>query len=67
MREHLPHFVGIMRQRGRITEADMNEKGIPNYNWLDTDKKPKEQRSLHKQRAVIMNAEEVVAQFIDYQ
>lgn len=67
MREHFEHFVGIMRQRGKITEAEMDEKGIPNYNHHDTDKKPKDQRALHKQRATVMNADDVVQQFIDYQ
>ena len=67
MRENLPHFVSIMRQHGKITEAQMDEKGIPNYNHLDTDKKPKNERALHKQRATVMNSEDVVSQFIDYQ
>ena len=67
MREHLPHFVSIMRQHGKITEAQMDEKGIPNYNHLDTDKKPKNERAYHNQRATVMNAEDVVSQFIDYQ
>ncbi len=62
-----PHFVGIMRQRGKITEAEMNERQIPNYSNFDSDRKPKDQRALHKQRAVVMNADDVVSQFIDYQ
>lgn len=66
MRDNLPHFVGIMRQRGKITEAEMDERQIPNYNNFDSDRKPKDQRALHKQRAVVMNADEVVSQFIDY-
>ena len=57
MRDNLPHFVGIMRQRGKITEAEMNERQIPNYNNFDSDRKPKDQRALHKQRAVVMNAD----------
>ena len=67
MRDNLPHFVGIMRQHGKITEAEMNERQIPNYNNFDSDRKPKDQRTLHKQRAVVMNADDVVSQFIDYQ
>ena len=67
MKENFEHFVAIMRQRGRITEAEMNEKGIPNYNCHDSDKKPKDQRALHKQRACVMNAEETVRKYIEYQ
>jgi hypothetical protein len=67
MKDNLPHFAEIMRQRGKITEAEMDAKGIPNYNNFDSDRKPKDQRALHKQRAAVMNADDVVAQFIDYQ
>ena len=67
MRENFPYFVGIMRQRGKITEAEMDEKGIPNYNCHDSDNKPKDQRALHKQRATVMNSDDVISQFIDYQ
>jgi hypothetical protein len=66
MREHFQHFVSVMREHGKITEAEMDAKGIPNYNNDDHDNKPKDQRALHKQRAVVMNAQETVAQFIDY-
>jgi hypothetical protein len=67
MSEHFLHFVDLMRQHGKITEAQMDEKGIPNYNHLDTDKNPKDESALHKQRATVMNAEDVISQFIDYQ
>ena len=44
----------------------MDELGIPNFNHLDSDKKPKDQRSLHKQRAVIMNMEDCISKYKNY-
>jgi hypothetical protein len=35
-------------------------------NHLDSDKKPKDQRSLHKQRAVIMNMEDCISKYKNY-
>ena len=67
LKDNFFHFVLIMGNHGRITEAEMDEKDIPNYNNCDSDKKPKDQRALHKQRAVIMNAEECVAAYANYQ
>lgn len=67
MKDQFIHFVLLMRNHGRITEAEMDEKNIPNYNNCDSDKKPKDQRALHKQRAVIMNAEDCVAAYANYQ
>ena len=67
MLDNFQHFVQIMRQRGQITEAEYDEKGIPSFKDYDSDKKPKDQCALHKQRACVMNADLVVSQFIDYQ
>jgi len=64
--EQLPQMVAIMRARGSITEAEMDAAGIPNMNHLDSDKKPKDERALHKQRAVIMNKEDCISKYRNY-
>ena len=67
LRSNFPYFVEIMRTRGRITEAEMDAKGIPSFAEFDSNRTPKDQRALHKQRAVIMNSEECIAQYQAYQ
>ena len=67
LKDNFHHFVEIMRLRGRITEAEYDAKGIPNFKEYDSDKKPKDEHALHKQRACVMNADIVIAQFINYQ
>jgi len=64
--QQFPRMVQIFRERGTVTEAEMDELGIPNFNHLDSDKKPKDQRSLHKQRAVIMNMEDCISKYKNY-
>lgn len=67
LRANFPYFVEIMRARGRITEAEMDARDIPSFAEFDSNKTPKDQRALHKQRAVIMNSEECIAQYQAYQ
>jgi len=67
LKDNFHHFVEIMRLRGRITEAEYDAKGVPTFKEYDSDKNPKDERALHKQRACIMNADIVIAQFINYQ
>jgi hypothetical protein len=45
----------------------MDALNIPSVNHLDSDKKPKDERALHKQRAVIMNKEDCVNSYKAYQ
>jgi len=50
-----PEMVKLMREHGTVTEAQMDALNIPNFNEFDSDSKAKDERALHKQRAVIMN------------
>lgn len=56
----------ILRDRGVLTEADMDEHGIVDLSE-DSRKTPKDQRVLHQQRAVLMNSEGSKLQFRDRQ
>jgi hypothetical protein len=66
MRDKVETLAGIFRERGVLTEADMDEHGIVDLTD-DTRKTPKDQRVLHQQRAVLMNSEECIRQFKEYQ
>jgi hypothetical protein len=45
----------------------MDALNIPSVNHLDTDEKPKDERALHKQRAVIMNKQDCIDNYKTYQ
>jgi len=66
MKLQFPGMVDIMRRNGTITEAEMDAVNIPSFNFADSDKKPKDQRALHKQRAVVMNMDDCISKYKDY-
>ena len=49
------------RLAGELTEAEMDDLQIPSVAESQRNKKPKDQRLLHQQRAVIMNSVDCVA------
>jgi hypothetical protein len=65
--ESLPAMVTLFRRHGKITEADMDAAGIFSCNAEADNKKPKDQRALHQQRACMMNAEESCRQYAAYE
>lgn len=56
MKEAIPAVVELYRQKGFVTEEELDELNIPTFNKEDGRSKPKDQRVLHQQRAVVMNA-----------
>ena len=64
MKANVPHFVKIFRQKGELTEKDLDEKNI--YTVLDSRQKAKDERVLYQQRAVLMNKEETISKFKIY-
>lgn len=64
MKEKQGDLVTIFRTNGILTEADMDAAGIASVN--NTTSTPKDERALHKQRAVIMNSAECVRCYKDY-
>ncbi len=66
MQDKVGTLADIFRQRGVLTEADMDENGIVDLTE-DSRKTPKDLRVLHQQRAVLMNSEECILQFKDQQ
>jgi hypothetical protein len=65
--DSFPQMVQLMRQKGTVTESEMDALNIPSVNHLDLDRKPKDQRALHKQRAVIMNKDDCINSYKTYQ
>lgn len=53
-----------LTEKGCVTEDEMDGLEIINVNKLNS--KPKDQRALHQQRAVIMNSEDCIAKFKIY-
>ena len=66
MQDKVGTLADIFRERGVLTEADMDEHEIIDLTE-DSRKTPKDQRVLHQQRAVLMNSEECILQFKDQQ
>lgn len=57
----------IMESRGRITEDEMDQLELVNFNHLDTrNAVPKDKRALQNQRACIMNSDDAIANYRDY-
>lgn len=54
----------IFRERGRITEEEMTELGLPNFTLGAT---PKDQRPLYKQRSCLMTSPIIIQQYNEYQ
>jgi hypothetical protein len=61
-----PEMVKLMRENGTVTEAQMDALNIPNFNEFDSDSKAKDERALHKQRAVIMNMQDCISKYKRY-
>lgn len=66
MQDKVETLARIFRWRGVLTEADMDQHGIVDLSE-DARKTPKEQRVLYQQRAVLMNSEECIPQYREYQ
>ena len=64
--DSFPQMVQLMRQNGTVTESEMDALSIPSVNHLDSHRKPKDERALHKQRAVIMNKEDCINSYKTY-
>jgi hypothetical protein len=58
--------VKIFRLRGELTEAEMDVLEIPSVKDSQRNKKPKDERLLHQQRAVIMNSADCIAKYKNY-
>ena len=65
MENKVEEIANIYRTKGILTEEDMDAANIISID-LDHRSKPKDQRVLHQQRAVIMNSEECVRRFQAY-
>ena len=63
MTENLELAASKFRLKGELTEAEMDELQIPSIADSQRNKKPKDQRLLHQQRAVIMNSVDCVAKY----
>jgi hypothetical protein len=61
LQQKLPDMVNLYRNKGEATEADMDSLVIPKTDLKS--KIPKDLRVLHRQRAVILNKEDVVMRF----
>lgn len=55
--------VAIYRLRGALTEAEMDALEIPSVNDDQANQRPKDERMLHQQRAVIMNSADCIAKY----
>ena len=66
MTANFDEAVSIFRQRGEITEAEIDALEIPSVQELQRNKTPKDQRLLHQQRAVIMNSADCIAKYRNY-
>ena len=55
MREKLPELAGYMKSQGFVTEAQMDEAGIPTVS--DGRAKPKDARPFHQNRALLLNTD----------
>ena len=63
MTANLDEAAGRFRFTGELTEAEMDDLQIPSVADSQRNKKPKDQRLLHQQRAVIMNSVDCVAKY----
>lgn len=55
--------VAIFRARGALSEDEMDTLEIPSVNEEQVNQRPKDQRMLHQQRAVIMNSVDCIAKY----
>eukprot|EP01033_Poteriospumella_lacustris_P010239 gene10239-7282_t len=66
MKDNVENLANVFRERGVLTEADMDEFNIIDMSE-DTRRTPKDERVLHQQRAVLMNSAECTRQYKEYQ
>jgi len=64
MKANIDHFVAVFREKGELTEKDFDDKQI--YRVPDNRTKPKDERVLYQQRAVLTNKEETISKFKIY-
>jgi len=62
MKNKVEELAGIFREKGILTEQDMDDSGIVEMTQ-DSRTAPKDERVLHQQRAVLMNSDECVRQY----
>lgn len=61
MKAAVPILAESYREKGFLTEEEMDDLHIPNFNEECYSSVPKDQRALHQQRAVVMNADELLS------
>lgn len=61
--EALSPAAAIFREKGVLTEQDMDELNVPSWNHELKRTTPKDQRLLHHQRAILLNSGECVKRF----
>lgn len=67
LKEMLPYVAQCFSAQGFVTESELDAMGIVSVNSELRNQKPKDERVLHQQRAVIMNYEEVSERYQLYQ
>jgi hypothetical protein len=66
MREQLAGMVDIFRRTGILTEDRMDAANVLSVKDEASNVRPKDDRPLHQQRAVIMNGSDCIAQYRSY-
>jgi hypothetical protein len=70
IRKAFPGLVELAKKNGSISDAEMDEAGIPRHvpdkSLVDKRAKPKDQRPLQNQRTAVVNHGQVLAQFNAY-
>lgn len=61
MLEKLPQMVTVFLEKGMLTESDMDDAGIIKVEGRGRNKKAKDQRVIHQQRAVMLTDPETVS------
>lgn len=65
-RDNFDLMASMDRLTGALTEAQMDEAGIPSLSHLQRRKVPKDARVLHQQRAVVLNSPQCIAEYRAY-
>ncbi len=63
LRAHIPDMIRCYRDKGYVEEREMDDMGIISVDNSSRIKVPKDQRSLHQQRAVMVNSADSLARF----
>ncbi len=67
MQKMLPNMVEEFRSKGGVSEDTMDTFGIVSVKSTSTNSLPKDQRVLHQQRAVVVNAADTIARCKQYE